>query len=45
MIPGHKKLDVYGCVNEDSGVYGLEETDFDPDSDFDPEETKLNAYT
>ncbi len=24
------------CVKEDSAVYGLEEIDFDPDSDFDP---------
>ncbi|MFO7785068.1 MAG: hypothetical protein R6V25_10590 [Desulfatiglandales bacterium] len=26
-------------VKEDTGVYGLEEIDFDPDSDLDPEET------
>ncbi|MFO7785869.1 MAG: hypothetical protein R6V25_14665 [Desulfatiglandales bacterium] len=45
MILGHEKLDVYRCVKEDSGVYGLEEIDFDPDSDFDPEETKLDAYS
>ncbi len=28
------------CVKEDSAVYGFEEIDFDPDSDFDSEETK-----
>ncbi|MFO7783284.1 MAG: hypothetical protein R6V25_01520 [Desulfatiglandales bacterium] len=44
MILGHEKLDVYRCVKEDSGVYGLEEIDFDPDSDFVPEENKLDAH-
>ncbi|MFO7785193.1 MAG: hypothetical protein ACQET7_01940 [Thermodesulfobacteriota bacterium] len=39
MILGHEKLDVYRCVKEDSGVYGLEEIDFDP------EETKLDAHS
>lgn len=28
------------CVKEDSAIYGFEENDFDPDSDFDTEETK-----
>lgn len=28
------------CVKEDSAAYGFEEIDFDPDSDFDPEEPK-----
>ncbi|MFO7783276.1 MAG: hypothetical protein R6V25_01480 [Desulfatiglandales bacterium] len=32
-------------MKEDSEVYGLEEIDFDPDSDFDPEETKLDAHS
>ncbi|MFO7783031.1 MAG: hypothetical protein R6V25_00210 [Desulfatiglandales bacterium] len=45
MILGHEKLDVYRCVKEDSGVHRLEEIDFDPDSDFDPEETKLDAHS
>jgi four helix bundle protein len=28
------------CVKENSAVYGVEQIDFDPDSDFDPEESK-----
>ncbi|MFO7785949.1 MAG: hypothetical protein R6V25_15075 [Desulfatiglandales bacterium] len=32
-------------MKEDSGVYGLKEIDFDPDSDFDPEETKQDAHS
>ncbi len=28
------------CVKEDSAAYGCSEFDFDPDSDFDPEEIK-----
>jgi four helix bundle protein len=31
------------CVKEGSAVYGSEEIDSDPDSDFDPEETKSQS--
>ncbi|MBN2059172.1 MAG: hypothetical protein JW882_02040 [Deltaproteobacteria bacterium] len=40
MTVGHEKLDVSClsigyCVKENSAVYGFQEIDFDPDSDFD----------
>ncbi|MFO7785963.1 MAG: hypothetical protein R6V25_15145, partial [Desulfatiglandales bacterium] len=45
IILGHEKLALFRCVKEGSGGHGLEEIDFDPDSDFDPEETKLDAHS
>jgi hypothetical protein len=35
MTLGHEKLGVYRLVRENQGVYSV---DFDPDSDFDPDE-------
>ncbi len=45
MILGHEKLALYRCVKEDSGVQKLDEIDFDPDFDFDPEETKPDCHS
>ncbi len=40
MTLGHEKLDVYGAILLKKNAQSTEPNEIDPDSDFDPDETK-----